>query len=246
MALAALERSGVTEPADRAHAAVEAIEAAFQHRHEVATDGAEDRLLRAPLDLDLQRAARRGGPNGGLHTTAVACADSDGTVVSMLISIYAVFGSGVLVPEGGFVLNDRLWGCSRDPSSPNYPAPGRRPVHTLSPLLASEGGRTFALATPGADGQVQTLVQLIDAIATDGERLPRALDRPRWRSRDGRLLIEDDYDPEVAQELERRGHELVRLPAGAPPFGAAVAAGIEGGTPFAASDPRGGVWAAAY
>jgi gamma-glutamyltranspeptidase/glutathione hydrolase len=153
----------------------------------------------------------------------------------------------VLVPECGFVLNDRLAGCSTDPRSPNAVAPGRRPVHTLSPTLVSDSHRAFALATPGSDGQVQTLVQLIDAIATDGENIPRVLDRPRWRSTDGRLAIESDYDPEVISELERRGHELLRLEPGTRMFGAAVAAGIDArtGTPFAASDPRSGAWAAA-
>jgi gamma-glutamyltranspeptidase/glutathione hydrolase len=246
MALAALERSGAAAAADRAHVLVEAIEAGFQHKHEVAADGVEERLLGMQLDIDLERAARRGGPTNGLHTTSVTAADSDGVVVSMLISVYALFGSGVLVPEGGFVLNDRLAGCSTDQASPNYPAPGRRPVHTLSPALVSGGGQTFALATPGADGQVQTLVQLIDAIAGDGERINRALDRPRWRSSDARLLIENDYDPAVLTELERRGHELVRVAPGAGTlFGIAVSAGIdESGTPFAASDSR-GAWAAA-
>jgi gamma-glutamyltranspeptidase/glutathione hydrolase len=247
MALRALERGGASEQPDRAHLAVEAIEAAFEHRHEIAAEGAEERLLDLELGVDPGRAARRGGPTGGLHTTAVASADSDGTVVSMLISVYALFGSGVLVPEGGFLLNNRLSGTSRDPDSPNFPSPGRLPVHTLSPSLVSNAEGAFALATPGADGQVQTLVQVIDAIAADGARVPVALDRPRWRSSDTRLLIEDDYEPEVAAELERRGHELVRLPAGAPAFGAAVVAGLDAatGTPFAASDARGGAWAAA-
>ena len=246
IALAALDRSGAAEPADRAHVSVEAIEAAFEHKHDIAADGAENRLLGLRLELDAQGAARRGGPTGGLHTTSVTTADSDGTVVSMLISVFALFGSGVLVPEGGFLLNNRLAGCSTHPSSPDYPVAGRRPVHTLSPSLVSDGDRTFALATPGADGQVQTLVQVIDAIATDGDRIPVALDRPRWRSSDAQLLIEDDYDADVTAELERRGHELVRLPAGASTFGAAAVAGVDGaGTPFAASDGRGGAWAAA-
>jgi gamma-glutamyltranspeptidase/glutathione hydrolase len=248
VALRALERSGASAPADRAHVGVEAIEAAFQHKHALASDGAAERLLGEQIEIDpAGRAQRRGGPRGGLHTTSVAAAGADGQVVSMLVSVYDLFGCGVLVPECGFLLNDRLAGCSTDPSSPNAVAPGRRPVHTLSPALLSDERRAFALTTPGADGQVQTLLQLIDAIASDGENLPRALDRPRWRSSEGRLAIESDYDPDLLAELERRGHELHRLEPGAPTFGAAVAAGIDSrtGTPFAASDPRGGAWAAA-
>jgi gamma-glutamyltranspeptidase/glutathione hydrolase len=177
----------------------------------------------------------------------VAAAGADGQVVSMLVSVYDLFGSGVLVPECGFLLNDRLAGCSTDPESPDAVAPGRRPVHTLSPALVSDEWRAFALTTPGADGQVQTLLQLIDAIASDGKNLPRALDRPRWRSSEGRLRIESDYDPDVLAELERRGHDLHRMEPGASAFGAAVAAGVDSRTrtPFAASDPRGGAWAAA-
>ncbi len=248
MVLQALERSGASSPADRAHVLVEAVEAAFAHKHELAAEGAGERLLDEPLDVDpAGTAQRRGGPRGGLHTTAVAAAGADGRVVSMLVSVYDLFGCGVLVPDGGFLLNDRLAGCSTDPDSPNAPAPGRRPVHTLSPALLTDERRSFALCTPGADGQAQTLAQLIDAIATDGENLPRALDRPRWRSSEGRLGIESDYDPELMAELERRGHELVRVEPGDSAFGAAVTAGIDSrtGTPFAASDPRGGAWAAA-
>ena len=248
MALDALERSGTSSAAERAHVLVEAIEAAFQRKHELNADGAAERLLCEPLDVDPARPAqRRGGPRGGLHTTSVAAAGADGQVVSMLVSVFDLFGCGVLVPECGFLLNDRLSGCSTEPGSPNAVAPGRRPVHTLSPTLVSDAVRAFALCTPGGDGQVQTLSQLIDAIATDGANLPRALDRPRWRSSEGQLRIESDYDSEVLASLERRGHDLVRMEPGAAAFGAAVAAGIDSrtGTPFAASDPRGGAWAAA-
>jgi gamma-glutamyltranspeptidase/glutathione hydrolase len=247
-ALQALERSGAETPGGRAHVAIEALGAAFEDRHEIAAEGAEERLLAQPIEIDPEAPARRiSEPSGGLHTTSAAAAGSDGQVVSMLVSVYDLFGCGVLVPECGFLLNDRLAGCSPDPSSPNAAAPGRRPVHTLSPSLVAHGPRAAAICTPGADGQVQTLVQLIDAIATDGDSLPQALDRPRWRSSDGRLVIESDYDPDVMSELERRGHDLVPLPPGAPALGVAVAAGYDARTrtPFAASDPRGGAWAAA-
>jgi gamma-glutamyltranspeptidase/glutathione hydrolase len=165
----------------------------------------------------------------------------------MLVTVFDDFGSAVLVPEGGFLLTNRLTGCSSDPRSPNAPLAGRRPVHTLSPSLVEVDGLAFALATPGADGQVQTLLQVVQALVDEGLDLPGALARPRWRSREGVLEVEDDLPARVLASLEARGHLLERHPAGAARFGAAAAAGVDeaGGTLFAVPDPRREVHAAA-
>jgi len=60
MVLRALEQSGAGEPADRAHVSVEAIEAAFRYRHEIAADGVEDRLMGVELEIDRGRRSARG------------------------------------------------------------------------------------------------------------------------------------------------------------------------------------------
>jgi gamma-glutamyltranspeptidase/glutathione hydrolase len=243
IALGALAEVAPAPGADRAHCLVEALEGAFAWRDAIgAADGAEA-LADADLEIDPARAARRGGPGGDAHTTAVAAADSDGLVVSMLLSVFDEFGSAVLVPEGGFLLNDRLHGFT---TGENHPAPGRRPVHTLSPLMVASGARAFALCTPGADGQVQTLCQILAAVLVDGASLPEALAAPRFRSANGALSVEADYDAAVVAELERRGHAVTRKPPGAVDFGAAACAGIDTatGTVFAATDPRREVWGA--
>jgi gamma-glutamyltranspeptidase/glutathione hydrolase len=244
IALGALEASGPGAGADRAHRLVEALEGAFAYRDAIASSEGAEALADAPVEIDPARAQRRGGPRAGMHTTAVATADSDGLVVSMLLSLFDVFGCAVLVGAGGFLLNDRLHGFT---SGENQAAPGRRPVHTLSPLLVAHEGRAFALCTPGADGQVQTLSQILAAVLLDGCALPTALAAPRFRSGDGELAVEADYDPDVLEELARRGHQITRAPSAAPRFGAVACAGIETetGTTFAATDPRGEVWGAA-
>jgi gamma-glutamyltranspeptidase/glutathione hydrolase len=177
----------------------------------------------------------------------VATADAEGTVVSMLVTVFDDFGSAVLVPEGGFLLTNRLTGCSDDPGSPNAPLAGRRPVHTLSPALVEHGDLAFALATPGADGQVQTLLQIVQRLEDDGLDVPGALAAPRWRSQEAVLHVEDDLPADVARHLEARGHVLERHPAGIGLFGAAVAVGADtsGGTLFAVPDSRREVHAAA-
>lgn len=245
MALGVLERAGELGGAERRRLAIEAIEAAFQHRDCIAAEGAADRLLSLALEDTAPTADPDRAPAGGDHTTAIATADADGMVVSMLISVFHLFGSATLVPDGGFLLNNRLKGFATDPASPNAPAPGRRPVHTLSPLLLEGDEQILALATPGADGQVQTLVQLVEALLADGVGLPDALHRPRWRLADGRLLLEAGFPPGEAHRLAALGHDPITLPAGARPFGAAVAAGFDGatGTVFACHDSRRETWA---
>jgi gamma-glutamyltranspeptidase / glutathione hydrolase len=163
----------------------------------------------------------------------------------MLLSVFDEFGCAVLVPEGGFLLNDRLHGFTL--SAENHPAPGHRPVHTLSPLLIAHGDRVIALCTPGADGQVQTLSQILAAVLLDGTSLPDALAAPRFRSGNRRLSVEADYDPAIVEELLRRGHQVALMPPGVVDFGAAACAGLDSatGTTFAATDPRREVWGAA-
>ena len=129
------------------HLLVEATEGAFAYRDRVA-EGA--RLLDRPLEVDPERAGLRGGPRAYLHTAGVAAADSEGMVVSSLISVFDDFGSAVYVPELGIVLNNRAGGFT---AGANASGPSKRPVHTLAPaMIVRADGTVLALATPGADG----------------------------------------------------------------------------------------------
>ncbi len=235
MAARWLERAAPTLDAGALdHVLVEVTEAAFAHRDACARGGD---LLGVPLDVDRRRARRRGGPRAYLHTAGVAVADRHGQVVSSLVSVFDDFGSGVFVPAAGIVLNNRGAGFT---AGANAPGPGRRPVHTLAPaLVVDPAGAPLALATPGADGQVQTLLQLL-ARRRCGADLATALAAPRWRSQAGTLLVEHDH-PNGA-DLAARGHAIRAVPAGDELFGAVVAAGTGAAGPFAAADWRRFVW----
>jgi gamma-glutamyltranspeptidase/glutathione hydrolase len=248
MALGELDDLASRDRGRRVHVAVEALEGAFAHRHEITSPAAERRLLEVPLGVDLKRAQRRGGPTVHSHTTALAAADVNGMVVSMVVSVFDEFGCATLVPEGGFFLNNRMHGFARDGEDGNRAAPSTRPVHTLSPLLVETRELSFAIATPGADGQVQTLTQLLDAILVEGLTIPAALDRRRWRSTDRTLMVEAGFEPALLDALLELGHEVSVRPAGDPAFGAAVVAGVElqHASALAVADLRREAWAAAY
>lgn len=216
---------------DLSHLLIELTEAVFEHRDDCALGAA---LLGRHLTVDAHRAARRGGPRPYLHTAGVAVATSDGDVVSSLVSVFDDFGSCVWVPEGGFMLNNRADGFT---SGRNAAAPASRPVHTLAPIIVTDRfGQVTALATPGADGQVQTLLQVLCAQRRDGASLPAAIAAPRWRSHDSHLVIEPDH-PDIASLLAA-GHETVLEPRGDDLFGSVVAAGVDARGAHATADWR--------
>jgi gamma-glutamyltranspeptidase / glutathione hydrolase len=235
MVLNALAR---TEPPKDAldHVALELTLAAFAFRKDIARGAS---LLQEPLKIDPERASGRRGPRSYLHTAGVAVADDDGMVVSSLLSVFDDFGSAIYVPDGGFVLNNRALGFT-DP--PNEPGPDKFPVHTLAPIMIETDTCCFGLATPGADGQVQTLLQIMLGCYQRGRDLAAAIDALRWRSEDGRLLMEEGH-PGFA-DLQQRGHDVVLLPAGDIRFGGVVCAGLVRDAPFAIADWRRENWSA--
>ena len=238
MALARLEALGEIPPDRLDHAGVELTEASFVYRDRA---GEGSPLLDIPLQIDLNRASRRGGPRAYLHTAGVAVADSDGMVIASLVSVFDDFGAAILVRDFGFTLNNRAAGFTR---APNHLGAGRSPVHTLAPILVEDETGYVGMATPGADGQVQSLLQVL--LSTVVERLPldEAIARPRWRSENGRLLIEDGHP--AAALLASLGHDVVRIPDGDMRVGSVVAAGLyRGAVPFAVADWRRETWAGA-
>lgn len=235
MALQAMERLGTAADDLLDHAGIEATEAAFEFRDRI---GDGEALLDADLQVDLTKAARRGGPRAYLHTAGVTAADGMGMTTASLASVFDDFGSGIFVPQGGFVLNNRAGGFT---SPPNDAAPGKRPVHTLSPIIVETARGPIGLATPGADGQVQTLLQvMLSAFATKAD-LAAAVSGPRWRSEDGRLLVEADH-PGI-EALRSLGHDVVPSPPGNIKFGAVVCAGQIDGAPVGLADWRRETWA---
>ena len=120
----------------------------------------------------------------------------------------------MLVPEGGFVLNNRLSGLA---GADALPPGGSRALHTLSPMLLEHNVHSvLAVATPGADGEVQILVQLARLLLDAGIPVDAALDVPRWRAVRGSVLCEEAFDAGVADGLAALGHAVEAPPEATP------------------------------
>ncbi|WP_022907658.1 gamma-glutamyltransferase [Curtobacterium sp. B18] len=141
-----------------------------------------------PIDVDAMTDPRGTGRTGALpragralgDTVAVTAADTDGTVVTLIQSVYQLFGSGILDPGTGVVLHNRGSAFSTDPAHPGHVGPGLRPPHTLLPVIAEADGLVVGLGCQGGSAQPWILAQVARDLV-DVEVDPVAvLGRPRF------------------------------------------------------------------
>ncbi len=145
------------------------------------------------------------------NTGGTAClliADEHGNAVSVVQSVFNVFGAVLLDPQTGILFNNRMQGFTHKPGHPNSVAPGKRPAHTLCPVLVRRDGRVrYALATPGGISQTLTNVQVINHLLDGGADVAAAVDAPRWcNTKTGDFLIEASYPESVIATLAAMGH----------------------------------------
>ncbi len=144
-------------------------------------------------------------------TVYLATADRYGNMVSYIQSNYMGFGSGLVVPKTGIALHNRGKNFSFKRGHPNCIAPRKRPYHTIIPGFIMQGNRPVGpFGVMGGffqpQGQLQILINLIDG----GLNPQAALDAPRWQWTGGKkVLVEHDFSPQLIEELENMGHEIV-------------------------------------
>jgi len=187
----------------------------------------------------------RPGTVDGLTTHLVAV-DREGTVASVTQSIGHGFGSGMVVPGTGILLNSFAHWFEIDPAcpTPNLIAPGKRWAACIAPVhvLRNRGEQFwFSVSTPGSYGILHTTVQMLLNMIDFGADCQGAIEAPRFRLWEGtRMQIESRIAPPVLQELSRRGHRLELLPdfhyfVGG---GQSVMIDPENGVRLAGADPR--------
>lgn len=263
----ALIATGLPVPSDPedplwAHLTVEAARQAARDRDDVLHEGADGEALVAGervetlrneivLGRALEHSGGRYRDGGTIHLCAV---DAERTAVSLIQSNAGGFGVGIAEPSTGIFLQNRGVGFSLEEGHPAEYLPGRRPPHTLSPLLVTNGDGTLrmVLGTMGGDSQPQVLLQLLCRLLLTGESAGDAVAAGRWvlsnarnpagfwtweRGGELEVLLEESTPPAWAPGLAARGHRVSRRPVGHG-FGHAHVIVSHGDHLEGASDPR--------
>ena len=163
-------------------------------------------------------------------TTNVIVVDEAGLAVSLVESVSAPYGSGVVAAGTGILLNNRMAGFNRDAAHPNGIAPGKRPANTLAPaLLTRSGALTMSLGTPGTVGQTCTLAQFLARSLACGETFAAAAAAPRWSvDFEGRPVVEDTMEEGLRATVLARHPNARVMPSGWISFGSIKLAAVDG------------------
>ncbi len=150
---------------------------------------------------------------GNTETVYVTAVDKNRNAASFISSIYMHFGSGMVVDGTGIVLQNRGKSFSLEPKHFNRLEPHKRPMHTIIPgMLFKEGEFLMSFGVMGADMQPQGHAQFLINLIDFEMNLQEAMDAPRARHLQGmEVYLEDGIPDEVASELERKGHQIIRV-----------------------------------
>jgi len=143
-------------------------------------------------------------------TVYLCCADGEGNMVSYIQSNYMGFGSGIVVDGTGIGLQNRGADFSLDPEDINCLMPGKRSYHTIIPgFLMKEGKPVGPFGVMGGYMQPQGHVQVVSNFVDFHMNPQQALDAPRWQwMRNGSVTVEPGFDPQLAEALKERGHDV--------------------------------------
>ncbi len=122
----------------------------------------------------------------GRSTTHLTVADRWGNVVAYTLTIEQTGGSGIVVPNRGFLLNNELTDFTTvyDEDDPNRIQPGKRPRSSMSPTIVLRAGKpVLALGSPGGSTIITTVLQVLVNRLDLGMTLPRAVAAPRASQR---------------------------------------------------------------
>lgn len=221
--LEGLPTIGAGDDIDLAHVAVEILKVCWR-----------ERLLRyadprfAPIDRDavlgdevierLRDRVRAGlaspqpgkiiAPDPVVGTVHICAADAAGNVVSLTQTHGGSFGSLVVVPGTGILLGHGLSRFEPRPGWPNSIAPGKRPLHNMSPLLALlDGEPSFCIGGAGGRTIQSNLLHIIARTIDWRQPLAAAIDATRFHVETAEPVVVEAGGDALVEGLRRRGHQ---------------------------------------
>jgi len=156
------------------------------------------------------------------ETTHFSVVDKDRNAVSLTYTLEWGYGSGIVVPGAGFLLNNEMGDFNAGPgltndqgligTPANLAQPGKRMLSSMTPTILAKDGELFMVTgTPGGRTIINTVLQTIINVVDHGMNAQAAVDAGRihhqWMP-DVLNYEHQGFSPDTLQALEALGHTL--------------------------------------
>jgi gamma-glutamyltranspeptidase/glutathione hydrolase len=159
------------------------------------------------------------------ETTHLSVIDAERNAVSLTYTLEDSYGSKIVVPGAGFLLNNEMGDFNAGPglttaeglvgTDPNLAAPGKRMLSSMTPtILAKDGKAYLAIGSPGGRTIINTVLEVIVNVVDFGMNVQEAIDAGRFHHQwlPDRILYErHGLSPDTVALLRARGHEVKEL-----------------------------------
>jgi gamma-glutamyltranspeptidase/glutathione hydrolase len=177
------------------------------------------------------------------NTVYLSVVDREGNIASLIQSVYQHFGSGVVVDDYGFALQNRGALFELDAAHPNALAPRKRPYQTIIPAFMEKGDIHIGFGIMGGMNQTPAHGQFVSNVVDHGMSIQMALEAPRFtklKFSGCDILMENRVPKEVRDALTAKGHEIKVVGDFSNQMGGgqAVIYNSATGVKYGASDPR--------
>ncbi|WP_411843420.1 gamma-glutamyltransferase [Salinicoccus sp. HZC-1] len=148
--------------------------------------------------------------NEGYETTHFTAVDQWGNIASCTSSIERIFGSGIMVPHYGFLLNNDLTDFNPEPGNVNEPNSNKYPASSKCPTIMFHDDKPFfTLGSPGGPTIVASVAQTILNVIDYNMPLEKAIKEPRlYTTPDLETQWEDGINEKALQKLRSLGYEF--------------------------------------
>jgi gamma-glutamyltranspeptidase/glutathione hydrolase len=163
------------------------------------------RELRAAFDERLRTMGDAESAREPTSTTHFNVVDRDGNMVATTQTLLSVFGSRLVLPSTGILMNNGIFWFDPRPGTPNSIGPAKRPLTNMCPVLARTGGAPyFAVGGSGGRKIFPAVLQLTSMLLDFGMDLERAWHTPRIDASGGDAVgVDPRLAPEIRAALER-------------------------------------------
>ena len=164
-------------------------------------------------------------PRESAETTHLSVVDHARNAVSLTYTLEDSYGSKVVVPGAGFLLNNEMGDFNAGPgltnrdglvgTPPNLAAPGKRMLSSMTPTILARDGKVFlVIGSPGGRTIINTVLLVILNVVDFGLNVQEAIDAPRFHHQWLPDLVRYErygLSPDTVALLKARGHTLTEV-----------------------------------